>query len=235
MLAVAILKQAGFDVTAVDNGRLLVEALRTWPGDLVLMDIHMPEMDGLQATAAIRALPGNAGAIPIITMTAYAVEADRESCLAAGMNDYVSKPIDKRELLTTIDRWLNRAAGAEPPRHQEHVPPDGVINLRTLAQLEEDCGAEVVRKLVKSFVAETAARLERIVKAVSEADMTTLEREALALKASSGSFGAVQLYDYSEAIELTALAGDLQRVGAIVRGLPKASFSACQALAQRYM
>ena len=235
MLAVAILEDADYEVTAVEDGRLLVQVHRDRSGDLILMDIHMPRMDGYEATAEIRALPGAPGRIPIIAMTAYAVESDRESCLKAGMDDYISKPIDRQELLGTIERWLTRGGIEEKPQSLHHAPSGEVLNIRTLAQLELDCGEETLGELVESFIAETAARLERMADVVRTKDLRQLEREALALKSSSGYFGAHELYDYAEAIELAALAQDGDRAVNIMRSVPKAAMVTCEALANRYL
>ncbi len=106
VVALAMLEKAGYRVDAVSNGREAVEAVQAHSYDLVLMDVSMPEMDGFDATTAIRRLPSEVSRIPIIAMTAHAMEGDRERCLQAGMNDYVSKPVDRRGLLDTVGRWL---------------------------------------------------------------------------------------------------------------------------------
>ncbi|MFN0044098.1 MAG: response regulator [Alphaproteobacteria bacterium] len=106
VVAIAMLGKSGYLIDAVDNGREALEAVSSRPYDLVLMDVSMPEMDGLDATRAIRALSGDVRRIPIIAMTAHAMESDREICLAAGMNDYVTKPVDRVKLLNAVARWL---------------------------------------------------------------------------------------------------------------------------------
>ena len=94
----------GHRVHLVGNGRLAVEAVRRGDYDLVLMDLQMPEMDGMEATHAIRALGGPFASLPIIAMTANAFDEDRQACLAAGMDDYVAKPIDVAQLADAIAR-----------------------------------------------------------------------------------------------------------------------------------
>ncbi|MDH5298750.1 MAG: response regulator, partial [Desulfobulbaceae bacterium] len=101
-----IIGQQNWRITAVENGREALSALERDTFDLILMDIQMPEMDGFEATAAIRKKE-NGEHIPIIAMTAHALKGDREMCLAAGMNDYVSKPITPEELLVAIERQIN--------------------------------------------------------------------------------------------------------------------------------
>lgn len=232
MLATAILKGAGYHVTAAANGRELLNALRAEPFDLVLMDIFMPEMDGLQATAAVRAMTDERGKIPIIAMTAYAVESDRESCLAAGMNDYVSKPIHKQELLQTVGHWLLETGQAS--RGERHEPQDEILNPAVLDTLEEDAGRDTVVQISRAFVVETAERLDQLNQAVEKQDFSALEREALALKTGAGTFGATRLQRGAEQLELACLAGDHGRALEVVRALPKIALAACKALSARY-
>jgi CheY-like chemotaxis protein len=109
-LAVRLLEKRGHRVIVVGTGREAVTAHATEPFDLVLMDVQMPEMDGLEATAAIRAAERNGGTrVPIIAMTAHAMKGDRERCLLAGMDDYVAKPVQAAELFELIDRIVPAA------------------------------------------------------------------------------------------------------------------------------
>ncbi|MBA3485299.1 MAG: response regulator, partial [Pirellulales bacterium] len=104
-VAVSLLEQRGHRVTAVENGQLVVEEFRDHPFDLILMDVQMPVLDGFAATAAIRELEGASGShIPIIAMTAHAMKGDRQRCLDAGMDDYVSKPFRPHELFESVER-----------------------------------------------------------------------------------------------------------------------------------
>lgn len=105
LLIVTILKTAGYHVDIVANGQEAVEAAHTLPYDLIIMDAQMPEMGGIEATARIRKIGGNVAKIPIIAATAHALHGDRERFLEAGMNDYVSKPINRDQLLETINKW----------------------------------------------------------------------------------------------------------------------------------
>jgi CheY-like chemotaxis protein len=114
-LAVALLEKRGFGVTTAGNGKAALAALEREPFDLVLMDLQMPEMDGLEATSAIRDGEKSTGRhVPIIAMTAHALKGDQERCLAAGMDAYVSKPIRTSELFETIERTLERCRQLEP-------------------------------------------------------------------------------------------------------------------------
>ena len=104
-VALRILSRAGFEADAVENGRLALEAVQRGEYDILFMDVQMPEMDGLEATAAIRAWENGQGHIPIVAMTAHAMKGDREKCLAAGMDDYLSKPIQRGLMIEILQRW----------------------------------------------------------------------------------------------------------------------------------
>lgn len=115
MLATTILKKAGHRADGASNGLEALSSIKSRPYDLILMDMMMPEMDGLEATRAIRQLGGPRADIPIIAMTANAMKGDREKCLQAGMNDYLSKPIDRVKLFEKIDHWCGSGDASEPP------------------------------------------------------------------------------------------------------------------------
>ncbi len=117
-IALRMLERAGYQAEAVSNGLLAVEAVRRGGYQAVLMDVHMPELDGFQATAEIRRWPEAAG-LPIIAMTARAMAGDREACLAAGMNDYISKPVRREELEETLRRWV-MSDSSNPARESAH-------------------------------------------------------------------------------------------------------------------
>ncbi|MEM9989123.1 MAG: response regulator, partial [Pseudomonadota bacterium] len=125
VLATAILKRAGHHVDVAGNGVEAVETFTLAEYDIVLMDMRMPEMDGLEATKALRA----AGHIdvPIIALTANAMGVDREACLQAGMNDFLSKPFDPNDLTRLLDRWTQK-----PPSDQIDISQTEEISSRTI-------------------------------------------------------------------------------------------------------
>jgi CheY-like chemotaxis protein len=116
LVATSILKKAGFTVKVANNGKEAIDMIQRDPFELVLMDIQMPEMDGLEATKIIRGMNGYSN-IPIVAMTAHAMSGDRELSLKSGMNDHVNKPIDVHELFKAIAKWL-------PARQPQSAPPD---------------------------------------------------------------------------------------------------------------
>ena len=123
-VALAILQRIGLHVDAVADGFEALDSLKSVPYDLVLMDVQMPGMDGLEATRRIRRADSNVlnRDVPIIAMTAWAFRGDRERCLEAGMNDYVSKPVEPPSLFSVLEKWLSAAVPDAPPR-ESHSPP----------------------------------------------------------------------------------------------------------------
>ncbi|MDX2170569.1 MAG: response regulator, partial [Deltaproteobacteria bacterium] len=111
-VALRMLEKLGCAADAVENGKLAIEAASRTTYDLILMDVQMPVIDGFEATAAIRRLPDAGGRAPIVAMTAHAMQGDRERCLAAGMDDYLSKPIVLAALAEMLDRWVASKADA---------------------------------------------------------------------------------------------------------------------------
>lgn len=192
----SILCKAGHTVEVVEDGVLAVEAMRKGEFDLVLMDMQMPRMDGLQATAAIRQLGGRRGAVPIIALTANALTDQLQLCLDVGMNDHVTKPIERDTLLSAVDRWLD--AGADGAQDDAAVlagvapvsdnPP--VLNLATLETLAETLGADVLPRFVNGTLAELALRADRISEAAAG---KAAAADAHAMVSLAGNVGLLEL------------------------------------------
>jgi CheY-like chemotaxis protein len=118
VVAVSMLERGGFHVHSVNDGREALDALSMSSYDAVLMDCQMPNLDGYEATRELRRREGDARHTPVIAMTAHAMDADRERCNAAGMDDYLTKPVRAQVLTATLERWTQSAAPApaEPAR-----------------------------------------------------------------------------------------------------------------------
>jgi len=164
----------------------------------------MPDIDGLLATWQIRALGGRFASLPIIAMTAHALERDRAACLEAGMNDYLRKPLDKITLIETMGRWI----ATEKHKLGDAVgiaalpsAPTSSIDTQVLETLRAELDAETFTMLLGTFVTETAARIDRIVAAARDHNREALMRESHALKSGAATFGATQLSRLAAEIE----------------------------------
>lgn len=204
-VAVQLLKDFQIQVDIAANGLEAVSAATRGKYDVICMDMSMPEMDGLAATRAIRALVGPAGAVPIIALTANAFPEDVRACLAAGMNDFLAKPVSKPALVGALLRAVG--AGAPPADVPAPAPAaeDPACDQAALDALAADLGVEARGELVQLFLTETTARLRKI--AEPPAAATPLVREVHALKGSAGTAGAMRLARLAKAMELRLRAG----------------------------
>jgi CheY-like chemotaxis protein/HPt (histidine-containing phosphotransfer) domain-containing protein len=215
-LAVALLERFGYRVEVVGTGAQAVAAVRRGGYDLVLMDCQMPELDGYEATAEIRRLEGAGRRIPIVAMTANAMDGERERCLAAGMNDYITKPIDRTRLSQTLERWLvpARPAGvgappAVPPAAREREAPAAAQPL-DLRQLQSIVGSnpETVRTYLALFHETTAPLVARVGSAIEARDAKALRGLAHMLKGSCGTIGAREMAELGSRLESKSSEGD---------------------------
>jgi len=228
LLGVSILKKMGYDCDAVENGQQAVDAVREGAYGLVLMDIGMPGMDGFEATAQIRSLPGAAGTLPVVAMTAHMNPEDRQLCLDSGMDDHVSKPVDRRMLASVLHRLIGPPSVAAGEGHDSASAPPVVTNAAeavladqaTLEQLRDDAGPELVSELIVSFMTETDERLGRMRAAMQSGDLDSIAAEAHAMKSSSGTFGALRLQRHVERLEAAAVASDSDTTRELLGRLP---------------
>jgi len=174
------------------------------------MDVQMPELSGIEATAAIRALdpPGNRN-VPIIAMTAHAMEGDREKCLAAGMNHYVTKPIDQKKLFEAIESFFSKSPSNEPLLMNEthavlSFDPDVVLK-------RVDGDRELLKEVADIFLEDTPRLLADLRNAIIRGDARALERTAHSLKGSVGNFGARRASEAAGALEQMGRQGDFVR------------------------
>ena len=209
-LAVGLLERHGHDIVVANNGQEAMNALSQQSFDLVLMDVQMPELDGLEATRRIRHREQQAGNghVPIIAMTAHALKGDRERCLAAGMDEYVAKPIRERQLLAAIRAVLPDAGGFREASSELHKQSEiGRPELETPVidwnAALETCGGDhaLLRDIVEAFLEEQPRRLAEIRRGIDERDFELLNRAAHTVKGSMRYFSAQGVYERALALE----------------------------------
>jgi len=216
-VASRMLEQLGCRVDVASDGKDAVEMVGQFPYDLVFMDCLMPEMDGFEAASEIRRLAGGERYVPIIAMTALAMEGDRGRCLAAGMDDYLSKPVKSDSLRTILERWAPGAReidgvgqgedspGAQstvhsPAGEQESPPLDPSV-LAHLRELVSDGDRSFLDKLFNAFLGNTTATIDLLRQAVRAGDSKGLTAAARSLKGNSRNVGARRLADICEQLE----------------------------------
>ena len=175
IIAIEMLKTAGYQVDVADNGLEAVEAVQHQLYDLILMDVHMPSMDGIGATRKIRALEPPRGKIPIVALTADAIAGVREQYLAAGMDDFLSKPFNRTELLAVVERWLtdvadtapaavaSTPAAAAPAPAEIAAPRSTVLDADKIRELAEIMSRDEFTKLMTTWLKSTRERVDQIV------------------------------------------------------------------------
>lgn len=228
-VALLQLRNLGFAGHAVANGREVLDAMNGTNYSLVLMDCQMPEMDGFQATAAIRNAEMRTGRrVPIVAMTANAMGGDREKCLAAGMDDYISKPVDSKKLQGILSRWLmhqdegrsqifeDRHDLPEEDHHRVHTVSEDPINV---ALLQRTCGDEVAREILEVYLSAAETLLEGIEAARYKRDSRAVESLAHQLQGSSAAIGAAEMVRLSKRLEDMAAQSNWLQIKIILDGM----------------
>jgi two-component system, sensor histidine kinase and response regulator len=211
-VATLMLEKRGHAVTIAGNGREALEALGRGAFDLVLMDVQMPEMDGFQATAAIRAEERATGRhLPIVAMTAHAMKEDRARCLDAGMDDYVTKPIQADRLWEAIDGLTRGQAAADPEPEPARPEPSPLDVAAALERVDGD--RAFLDEMTRLFLEDYPRLMEEIGAAVAGADPTRLTAAAHALKNWAGNFSALPAFEAVRALEALGRSGDLGPAG----------------------
>ena len=231
-IAILVLESMGYRADVASNGLEAVESVRSLPYDLVLMDVQMPEMDGLEATRRIRAEhaspDGTPGTVRIVAMTANAMEGDREACLAAGMDDYLAKPIRPEELAAALEAAPRRASAdgseqtepADAPRTNHDSPPGAArpespadasgddlaaIDQSAIDRLRAIAPDETAfQQLIDSFATNGASTLAQLVDAAGAGNVADVTRFAHTLKSNAASFGASELAEHCATLEAEA-------------------------------
>jgi signal transduction histidine kinase/DNA-binding response OmpR family regulator/HPt (histidine-containing phosphotransfer) domain-containing protein len=214
-IALLLLKRMGFSADVASNGAEAVQAVRRQRYDVVLMDVQMPEMDGLEATAVIRDQLPPERQPRIVAMTANAMEGDRELCLAARMDDYVSKPIRVGELRSALERCAPSAPLPEVEQQKPIAVAEPLLDERIWSQLleAEKVDPGVIEELIRVFRAETPRILLEVKAAAAARDADKLRKAAHNLKGSSSNLGMLRLAAVSAELERQARAGSIDGAG----------------------
>ena len=208
-VAVHLIERRGHSVIVAENGREAMEAIERHKFDLVLMDLQMPEMGGLEATRIIREKEKTSGQhLPIIAMTAHAMQGDREQCLEAGMDGYLSKPIDPKTFLQTVEGISASAAGSESADNKDAAEATDSLDVKAL--LARFSGnRKLLRSIVKTFREDCPRMMSRIRAALTTHDAVALAEGAHALKGSIGNFGESAALETTREMEKAARQGKL--------------------------
>ncbi|HEX9461225.1 MAG TPA: PAS-domain containing protein [Alphaproteobacteria bacterium] len=242
-IALMLLKRAGYVVDTAANGVEAVAALRRSDYDLILMDVQMPSMDGIEATRKIRSFEGSKADVPIVAMTAHAMTGARDKYLAAGMDDYIAKPIEREQFLATVARW---AGVANPPSTPDHDAPalggsagdqadPPVFDDTSLASLARDVPAEELRALVETYLAGAAELVAQAEASAAGPDLPALAQIAHNLVSTSGNFGARRVQMLARRLEAMCKAGDTADAVGLVPRVRAASEQAWAAIRGRFL
>jgi PAS domain S-box-containing protein len=205
-LAMRILERLGHKVQVANNGKEVLERFQAEEFDLILMDVQMPEMDGLEATTAIRAAESSTGKhVPIVAMTAHALKGDREKCLGVGMDGYLSKPIridELKQAMSEVKKISNTGQSSE----QNSFRAIGQLDLL----LESVMGDRaLLTEMAELWLADSAKQEAQIRNGLDSADAIMVQRAAHAIKGSVGTFQASAAQDAANQVELSAKDADL--------------------------
>ena len=230
-VAILQLKNLGFNGHTVSNGQEAIDAVLSGKYALVLMDCQMPEMDGFQATKEIRKLEMQHGRhVPVIAMTAHALDGDRERCISAGMDDYISKPVDAKKLQAVLTKWLNPIERPEPilgaieedstERREEDIPLHTISeDPLNIARLQRTCGDEVAREILEVYLSAAETLLEAIETERAKRDARAVESLAHQLQGSSNAIGASEMVRLSKRLEDMAASNNWPQVKILCEGL----------------
>ncbi len=239
LVAQSQLKKSGYQTDVVGNGREALEALEIIPYDLILMDCQMPEMDGYEATKAIRALDWEAAKIPIIALTAHAIESERQKCFQNGMDDFLSKPVKKEDLQIIVNRWLaeeeieiisteekfesslNTAEKSNPNEiliESEEITYD-FSNPVNFATLDDITGydAEMRRTVVEMYLTQTNEQISEIERAITFNDAETLYSMAHKTVGSSSICGMTAIVEPMRKLEQLGKAGKIKEATPVLQ------------------
>jgi CheY-like chemotaxis protein/HPt (histidine-containing phosphotransfer) domain-containing protein len=235
-VALRLLERLGYGADVVGDGRQALARLDHAAYDAILMDVQMPEMDGLEASRAICARWAASERPRIIAMTAEAMQGDREKCLAAGMDDYIVKPVTLDRLAAALAKCRPLAtaaaaaeASAAPLGERHSVAAGTALDRDVLEQLREDLGGTAaLRDVIRSFLDQTPSVLSSLRDAAARADVASIRRAAHKIKGTSSLLGARNLSEQCAEIERVGETGSIDDAGSRVTAV-EASYRAIEA------
>jgi signal transduction histidine kinase/DNA-binding response OmpR family regulator/HPt (histidine-containing phosphotransfer) domain-containing protein len=243
-VACGMLKRLGLRSDVAGDGKQALQALESQCYDLVLMDVQMPEMDGYEATRAIRS-PHSAVLnhdIPVIALTAHSMSGDAEKCLAAGMSDYISKPIDPQVLATTVERWLTlkkhqllAEEATDPAIHEPATakPPCPQVTFNNevfLHRMMDD--VEFAREVASGFVEDLPLLLGTLHEQIAAMDLDALQKHAHKMKGAAANVGGEQVQELALKLEHASKANDRSEVARLIPEIEERSTQLLQAVRQ---
>ena len=231
-VAASHLRNAGHMVDLAENGQEAVDAFDRNAYALILMDMQMPVLDGYEATRRIRKIEAATAAhggpsqrIPIIAMTAHSLEGDREKCLAAGADDYITKPLKKKNLLTIVDRWadpseIHADEGLSPVESPHRDGADNPIDYRQVLE-EFDNDPEFLMEVLSGFIENLTAQTQVLRKAIVDGDCDGVAKETHSIKGGASNLTAAMLAEAAATLEKAGRSEDLTGAAALMDNLEK--------------
>ncbi len=218
-VALRILTEAGYNTEAVANGKEALDAIKNDSYDLILMDVQMPEMDGFTASGEIRKLNSDKNKIPIVAITAHALMGDKEKCLNAGMNDYLSKPIIGEQLIRIIDKWLDLHGKTSAKKTIAEEPKNEIdFDFEHLEKISMG-DKEFQSELLNGYIEDVAKRLDKVSDLFAHNDVENIKREAHTIKGASFSVGALAVGNSSFNLETAADEGNFRMMAENIKKL----------------
>ncbi|MBN2428641.1 MAG: response regulator [Deltaproteobacteria bacterium] len=217
-----ILNFYGCETDLAENGRMAMDAWQKNPYDLILMDCQMPEMDGYEVTEVIRREEQKTGThIPVIALTAHALKGDREKCLAAGMDDFLSKPFKRQQLLDILKQWVGgektvkatTSANADNRQIEPIIDANALENIRSL---ESRDNPGILKKVIGIYLQEAPEIIQTLRRAIADEDAETVHQKAHYFKSSCANLGAFNLSDLCRKLEFMAKEGTLETASGVL-------------------
>ncbi|MDQ1468323.1 MAG: hypothetical protein QOH10_2738, partial [Actinomycetota bacterium] len=233
LVATKLLEKLGYTADVAENGRVALAAIAAASYDAVLMDCQMPEMDGYDATRELRRIEnGSAHRLPVIAMTAAAMSGDRERCLAAGMDDYVTKPVRAASLGAALERWITSSETAPTIAADTSVQGDLPLDPARLAMLRELDGGDgsLLTAVVSEYVGDSTRQLVAVSTGLRDGDAEVVERAIHTLRGASANLGATNLADLCAQLESLARGASLSSAPDLLDSIRAEHARVCSAL-----